>query len=76
MIERTNELVIKNKKPSDYTFLNAHNLRAPVANIKGVIQLFDINLRLKEDTLIDHQEKEEILNQSTNSSSSSSSSSS
>lgn len=103
VIERTNELVVKNKKLSDYAFLNAHNLRAPVANIKGLIQLmnldltpeekedyiqkikeqvedvdavlYDINQRLKKDTLIDDQEIEDILNQSINSSSSSDSSS-
>lgn len=103
VIQRTNELVVKNKKLSDYAFLNAHNLRAPVANIKGLMQLldldltpeerddyiqklkqqvedvdtvlYDINQRLREDTLTD-QEKENVLNQSTNSSLSSSSSSS
>jgi hypothetical protein len=38
--ERTNELTIKNQKLSEYAFFNAHNLRVPVANIKGIIQLF------------------------------------
>ncbi|MEP2025239.1 MAG: two-component regulator propeller domain-containing protein [Reichenbachiella sp.] len=104
VIERTNELISKNKKLSDYAFLNAHNLRAPVANIKGLIQLldfdltieekedfikklkkqvedvdavlFDINLRLKEDSITDYREKDGLLNQSTSSSSSSSSTSS
>lgn len=102
VIERTNELVVKNKKLSDYAFLNAHNLRAPVANIKGLVQLFefdltleekediinklkkqvedvdavlfDINQRLREDSLVDPQEFEESTNQSTNSSSPTSSS--
>jgi hypothetical protein len=38
--ERTNELTIKNEKLSEYAFINAHNMRVPVANIKGIIQLF------------------------------------
>ncbi|WP_422360170.1 ligand-binding sensor domain-containing protein [Reichenbachiella sp.] len=103
VIERTNELVVKNKKLSDYAFLNAHNLRAPVANIKGLIQLmnldltpeekedyiqkikeqvedvdavlYDINQKLKKDTLIDEEEIKDILDQSINSSSSSDTSS-
>ncbi|MEP1790902.1 two-component regulator propeller domain-containing protein [Reichenbachiella sp.] len=40
--ERTKELLEKNKKLSDYAFVNAHNLRVPVANIKGIIQLFEL----------------------------------
>lgn len=55
VIERTNELLDKNKKLSDYAFLNAHNLRAPVANIKGLVQLFEFKLSM--------QEKEEIITQ-------------
>jgi hypothetical protein len=39
--ERTRELEIKNKKLEEYTFFNAHKLRAPVATILGLIQIFD-----------------------------------
>ena len=39
--DRTHELEIKNKKLEEYTFFNAHKLRAPVATIFGLIQLFD-----------------------------------
>lgn len=46
--ERTRELTNKNKILSDYAFLNAHNLRVPVANIKGIIQLFDFKLTMEE----------------------------
>jgi signal transduction histidine kinase len=54
MVEaRTNELMVKNKTLSDYAFINAHDLRVPVANIKGIIQLFEFNLTM--------QEKEELL---------------
>ena len=39
--ERTSELEEKNQKLSDYAFTNAHELRAPVANLLGLIQLFE-----------------------------------
>ena len=39
--ERTHQLILKNKKLTEYAFINAHNLRVPVANIKGVLQLFE-----------------------------------
>jgi hypothetical protein len=35
------ELEVKNKKLEDFTFANAHKLRAPVATILGLIQLLD-----------------------------------
>ncbi|MCV9385368.1 ligand-binding sensor domain-containing protein [Reichenbachiella ulvae] len=47
--KRTNELILKNKKLAEYAFINAHNLRVPVANIKGIIQLFEKD-RTKEET--------------------------
>jgi signal transduction histidine kinase len=46
--ERTQELIEKNKKLSDYAFLNAHNVRVPVANIKGIIQLFEADISFNE----------------------------
>lgn len=38
---RTEQLTERNKKLAEYAFMNAHNLRVPVANIKGIIQLFE-----------------------------------
>lgn len=39
--ERTAELEYKNKKLSDYAYTNSHELRAPVANLLGLVNLFD-----------------------------------
>ena len=39
--ERTSELELKNEKLSEYAFINAHKLRAPVASILGLVELFD-----------------------------------
>ncbi|MGL1887629.1 MAG: hypothetical protein OCD76_14025 [Reichenbachiella sp.] len=47
---RTNDLLVKNKKLAEYAFINAHNLRVPVANIKGLIQLFEVD-RSKDEML-------------------------
>ncbi|MGL1887630.1 MAG: hypothetical protein OCD76_14030 [Reichenbachiella sp.] len=47
---RTSDLLIKNKKLAEYAFINAHKLRVPVANIKGLIQLFEVD-RSKEEML-------------------------
>ncbi|MGL1888515.1 MAG: hypothetical protein OCD76_18515 [Reichenbachiella sp.] len=49
--ERTHQLIKKNKKLAKYAFINAHNLRVPVANIKGVIQLFDKEDRSRDEIL-------------------------
>ena len=38
---RTEELQIKNQKLQEYTFVNSHKLRAPVARILGLINLLD-----------------------------------
>lgn len=46
--ERTSELTIKNQKLAEYAFINAHNLRVPVANIKGIIQLFNEDLNREQ----------------------------
>lgn len=37
--ERTEQLIIQNQKITEYTFINAHKLRAPVASILGLINL-------------------------------------
>lgn len=38
--ERTRQVSNQNKKLAEYTFVNAHKLRAPVASILGLINLF------------------------------------
>jgi signal transduction histidine kinase len=50
--ERTHELLDRNQKLTEYAFINAHLLRAPVSRIQGLINLF----RLTKD----EQEKEKI----------------
>jgi signal transduction histidine kinase len=41
VVERTAELEIKNRKLQEYTFVNSHKLRAPVARILGLVNLLD-----------------------------------
>jgi tetratricopeptide (TPR) repeat protein len=38
---RTQQLIVQNQKITEYTFINAHKLRAPVASILGLINLID-----------------------------------
>lgn len=40
--ERTLQLTIKNEQLSEYAFINAHKLRAPVARILGLVALYDL----------------------------------
>lgn len=47
--ERTEELTQKHAKLTEYAFMNAHNLRVPVANIKGLIQLFSKDELTREE---------------------------
>jgi signal transduction histidine kinase len=51
--ERTQELSAKNEKLAEYTFINGHHLRAPVATMLGLVQLLDYRN--------DEEEKEEII---------------
>src|SRR6478736_7527662 len=53
--ERTSELERKNKAIEEYAFINAHELRAPVASILGLINLMQ-KLKLNEDekVYLDH----------------------
>jgi tetratricopeptide (TPR) repeat protein len=37
--ERTSQLTVQNQRLTEYTFINAHKLRAPVASILGLINL-------------------------------------
>ncbi len=51
--EIAREIEIKNKKMNKYAFMNAHKLRAPIASILGLINLFGKNLGFKhEETMI------------------------
>lgn len=52
---KNEELKNKNQKLAEYSFINAHKLRAPVASILGLIELFD-NHNVTE------AEKKEIIN--------------
>jgi light-regulated signal transduction histidine kinase (bacteriophytochrome) len=40
--ERTQLLTIKNEQLSEYAFINAHKLRAPVARILGLVALYEL----------------------------------
>ncbi|MFZ6008776.1 MAG: hypothetical protein ACOYXT_00395, partial [Bacteroidota bacterium] len=37
--ERTYQLTLQNQRLTEYTFINAHKLRAPVASILGLVNL-------------------------------------
>lgn len=50
--ERTSQLTIQNQRLTEYTFINAHKLRAPVASMLGLINLIQ---------QVEPSEKEEIL---------------
>jgi tetratricopeptide (TPR) repeat protein len=39
--QRTQDLEEQNKQLSEYAFINAHQLRSPVATIRGLVQLFN-----------------------------------
>lgn len=55
--DRTNELEKKNKALEEYAFINAHKLRAPVASILGLTNLFrTIKLEEAEKDIIIHLE--------------------
>jgi ligand-binding sensor domain-containing protein len=49
--ERTHQLEAKNRALEEYAFINAHELRAPVASILGLINLMR-SIELKEDEKI------------------------
>lgn len=52
--ERSRQLFLQNQKLSEYTFINAHKLRAPVASILGLIQLIDQAAPNERDTIVGH----------------------
>lgn len=56
--ERTAELREQNRKLEEYAFINAHKLRAPVANILGLIDMLELkHLEDERSQLLDHLKK-------------------
>lgn len=52
--ERTHQLTIQNQKLTEYTFVNAHKLRAPVSSILGLINLMDKASAEEKSIIIKH----------------------
>jgi ligand-binding sensor domain-containing protein len=63
--ERTSELERKNKALEHYAFITAHNLRAPVASILGLINLMaKLNLPQEDRDMLNHlQDSADRLNE-------------
>ncbi len=55
---RTRELEKKNKSLEEYAFISAHELRAPVASILGLINLMrTVDLKPEQKIYLEHLEK-------------------
>ena len=52
--ERTKQIFLQNKKLAEYTFVNAHKLRAPVASILGLINLLQQANPSEQKVILDH----------------------
>jgi signal transduction histidine kinase len=52
--ERTSQLTLQNQRLAEYTFINAHKLRAPVASILGLIQLLQQGDQEEKDVILTH----------------------
>lgn len=52
--ERSRQLLLQNQKLAEYTFINAHKLRAPVASILGLINLMHQVDPGERDTIMHH----------------------
>lgn len=52
--ERSKQLLLQNQKLAEYSFVNAHKLRAPVASIIGLIQLLDQPDLTERDLVLTH----------------------
>jgi tetratricopeptide (TPR) repeat protein len=52
--ERSKQLLLQNQKLAEYSFVNAHKLRAPVASILGLIQLLDQPELTERDLVLAH----------------------
>lgn len=55
--ERTKDLELQNKQIAEYSYINAHMLRAPLCSILGLVQLMDIDCTEDDNTLILHMKK-------------------
>ncbi|MGM0582517.1 MAG: hypothetical protein ACQETL_17695 [Bacteroidota bacterium] len=60
VMERTKELQLKNEKLAEYTFINGHQLRAPVATMLGLCNLLDYTKELNEKEVIINKLKSEV----------------
>lgn len=52
--ERTEQIFHQNKKLAEYTFINAHKLRAPVASILGLINLMYTANEQEQKIILEH----------------------
>jgi tetratricopeptide (TPR) repeat protein len=52
--ERSRQLFIQNQRLAEYTFINAHKLRAPVASILGLINLIHQVAPQERDAVLNH----------------------
>jgi tetratricopeptide (TPR) repeat protein len=52
--ERTKQLFLQNKKLAEYAFINAHKLRAPIASILGLIDLFSKADVSEQQVILNH----------------------
>ena len=52
--ERTSQLTVQNQRLAEYTFINAHKLRAPVASILGLINLLEQADLRERDVILSH----------------------
>lgn len=52
--ERTRQIIQQNQRLAEYTFVNAHKLRAPIASILGLINLFQQADAKEQRVIIKH----------------------
>ncbi|MBX2967304.1 MAG: tetratricopeptide repeat-containing sensor histidine kinase [Cyclobacteriaceae bacterium] len=52
--ERTQQLSLQNQKLTEYTFVNAHKLRAPVSSILGLINLMEQVGPTEKEIILNH----------------------
>jgi signal transduction histidine kinase len=72
LIKSKEKLVEKNKSLEEYAFITSHNLRRPLANILGLVQLFDgmksdadINKEVVEKLKTSAEELDEVIKHTT-----------
>lgn len=52
--ERTRQIIQQNQRLAEYTFVNAHKLRAPIASILGLINLFQQADSKEQKVILNH----------------------